>query len=149
MQRKLTWATLLGAAIVIAAAYPRPVLATPASGGFTSSTLARGRFGDINVFNHLIPPDFWKSRHNGDVWLSFQKTKGQSDVYVQSNVFPAGASSGWHTHPGHSLIIVAAGTVTAYDGDDSKKDAWDTEGMGFGSIPAVTMCTTSGTKTLQ
>jgi hypothetical protein len=24
----------------------------------------------------------------------------------------------WHTHPGPSLIIVTAGTVTAYDGDD-------------------------------
>src|SRR6185503_9536819 len=108
MQRKLTWGMLLGTAIVMAAALPRPVLATPATGGFVSTTLALGRFGDINVFNHLIPPDFWKSRHNSDVWLSWQKTKGLSDVYVQSNVFPAGASSGWHTHPGHSLIIVAA-----------------------------------------
>ena len=29
-----------------------------------------------------------------------------------------GGSTGWHTHPGHSLIIVTAGTVTAYEGDD-------------------------------
>ena len=47
-----------------------------------------------------------------------QKTKGASDLYVQSNVWAPGGTTGWHTHPGHSLIIVTAGTVTAYDGDD-------------------------------
>jgi uncharacterized cupin superfamily protein len=133
MQRKMTSAILFSAAtMLVAAYYARPVLATPATGGFVGTTLAVGRFGDINVFNHLIPPNFWQSRHNSDVWLSFQKTKGLSDVYVQSNVFPPGASSGWHTHPGHSLIIVAAGTVTAYDGDDRKcRPHVYTQGMGF------------------
>ena len=29
-----------------------------------------------------------------------------------------GDSTGWHTHPGASLIIVTQGTVTAYEGDD-------------------------------
>ena len=108
-----------------------PVLATPAS-GFTATTLALGRFGDINVFNHLVPPDFWKSRHNRDVWLSLQKTTGSSDVYVQNNVWAPGGSTGWHTHPGHSLIIVTAGTVTAYDGHDRRcRPQVYTVGMGF------------------
>jgi quercetin dioxygenase-like cupin family protein len=129
----MTSAILFSAATMLVAAYSaRPVLATPATGGFVGTTLAVGRFGDINVFNHLIPPNFWKSKHNSDVWLSFQKTKGLSDVYVQNNVFPPGASSGWHTHPGHSLIIVAAGTVTAYDGDDRTcRPHVYTQGMGF------------------
>ncbi len=26
--------------------------------------------------------------------------------------------TGWHTHPGPSIIIVTQGTVTAYEGDD-------------------------------
>jgi len=53
-------------------------------------------------------------------------------VYVQSNVWNPGGSTGWHTHPGHSLIIVTAGTVTAYEGDDpSCKPAVYTKGMGF------------------
>ena len=51
-------------------------------------------------------------------WQSKLQTKGLSDVYVQSNVWTPGGSTGWHTHPGPSLIIVTAGTVTAYDGDD-------------------------------
>jgi quercetin dioxygenase-like cupin family protein len=37
---------------------------------------------------------------------------------VQSNTWLAGGSTGWHTHPGHSLIIVTAGEVTVYEGDD-------------------------------
>ncbi len=60
MRRKLTGLTLLGAAIVITAHYARPLLATPAS-GFVGTTLAVGRFGEINVFNHLVPPDLLKS----------------------------------------------------------------------------------------
>ena len=120
MRPRLMWVMLLGAAIVaITAQYTKPVQATPAV-GFVGTTLAKGRFGEINVFNHLVPPDFFKSRKKKDVWLSWQKTKGLSDVYVQNNVWAPGGSTGWHTHPGHSLIIVTAGTVTTYEGDDPK-----------------------------
>ena len=108
---------------MIAAAIYQACSGDTGCSGFVGTTLALGRFGDINVFNHLIPPDFWKSRHKSDVWLSWQKTKGLSDVYVQSNVWAPGGSTGWHTHPGHSLIIVTAGTVTAYDGDDQQMQA--------------------------
>jgi quercetin dioxygenase-like cupin family protein len=131
MRQTLLTISVVGAAIIVATSTTRPVLATPAS-GFVGTTLAVGRFGDINVFNHLVPPDFWKSRHNRDLWLSLQKTKGSSDVYVQSNVWAPGGSTGWHTHPGHSLIIVTAGTVTAYEGDDRRcRPRTYTVGMGF------------------
>jgi hypothetical protein len=44
----------------------------------------------------------------------------------------AGGTTGWHTHPGHSLIIVTAGAVTAYEGNDpSCKPTVYTVGMGF------------------
>ena len=110
-------------AIVVTALYhARNVLATPSS-GFTSTTLALGRFDEIDVFNHLIPPNLWQSR---------QKTKGLSDLYVQSNVWDPGGTTGWHTHPGHSLIVVTAGTVTAYEGDDPNCTPHVyTTGMGF------------------
>ena len=130
MRLKLMWVMLLGAAIVaITAQYTKPVLATSAA-GFVGTTLARGRFGDINVFSHLVPPGKGKSQSGSDVWLSLQKTKGLSDVYVQSNVWAPAGSTGWHTHPGHSLIIVTAGTVTTYEGDDpecssTRVHGWD------------------------
>ena len=105
MRRKLTW--FLGAVIVGAGAYAATLLATPSS-GFTGATLAVARFDELDLHTHTVP-DFWQSK---------LQTKGLSDVYVQSNVWTPGGSTGWHTHPGPSLIIVTAGTVTAYDGDD-------------------------------
>jgi quercetin dioxygenase-like cupin family protein len=107
------------------------VQATPAL-GFVGTTVAGARFGEINVFNDLIPPEFWKSRHHSQPWLSWQKTRGKSDVYVQSNVWQPGGSTGWHTHPGHSLIIVTQGEVTSYEGDDKAcRPTVYTTGMGF------------------
>src|SRR6476661_646682 len=125
MRRKLTWMLLIGAAVVGAAVYGGNVFATPAS-GFAGTTLALGRFDDIDVMNQSFPDGFLRP------WLSIQKTKGPSDLYVQSNVWAVGGSTGWHTHPGHSLIIVTAGTVTAYEGDDRRcRPTVYTQGMGF------------------
>jgi hypothetical protein len=104
---------LFSAAIVVTALYhTRKLHATPAA-GFVATTFAQGRFGEIDVFNHLIASNSRHEEHEGDIWLSWQKAKGSSDVYVQSNVWQPGGSTGWHTHTGHRLIIVTAGTVTA------------------------------------
>lgn len=130
MRTKLLW-VVLGTVILGAAAYVGKVQATPAS-GFTGTTLAVGRFGDIEASNHLFLPDEGRRRRHKNLWFSFQKTKGESDLYVQNNVWAAGGTTGWHTHPGHSLIIVTAGTVTTYEGDDPKcKPHVYTTGMGF------------------
>ena len=96
----------------------RGVRATPPS-GFTGSTIALGRIDEIDVRNHELFPEDLRDALGKRTWASLQRTKGPSDLYVQSNVWAPGGSTGWHTHPGHSLIIVTAGTVTAYDGDDS------------------------------
>lgn len=146
MRKRMIGVVLLGTALLITSFYVGKALATPSS-GFMGSTIAVGRFGEFDVFNKLIP-------HGGNVWLSLQKTKGLSDAYVQSNVWQPGGHTGWHTHPGHSLIIVAAGTVTAYEGNDPTcKPSVYTQGMGFvdpggdhvhlirneGTIPASTI----------
>ena len=133
MKRRLMWLSLLSATTIVTALYyVGNVRATPAS-GFGAKTLALGRFGEMDVFNQLVdPPDAQMPGNNGNVWLSLQKTKGLSDVYVQSNTFAVGGSTGWHSHPGHSLIIVTAGAVTDYEGDDpSCTPHVYTVGMGF------------------
>jgi hypothetical protein len=107
--------TVLAAALAIAALSAGPLHATPASPGFVGSTIVKGTFGQINVFNSVVPPDFWKSWVKSDVWLSWQRTVGNSDLYVQSNTWQVGATTGWHSHPGHSLIIITSGTVTDYE----------------------------------
>ena len=105
MKSKWIWAFLL--VVVGAAVYGGTVLATP-SIGFTSTTLAKAQLGKLDVRGES-KPDHWKVK---------LKTKGLTDLYVQSNVFAPGGSSGWHTHPGPSLITVTQGTVTVYEGDD-------------------------------
>jgi hypothetical protein len=107
--QKTSWLVLFGAVIAATALYyVDKIQATPAE-KFTGTTLAVGKFDRINVANHTIVEGADPNNKN---WLSLQKTQGTSDVYVQSNVWQPGGSTGWHTHPGHSLIIVTAGTVT-------------------------------------
>jgi quercetin dioxygenase-like cupin family protein len=50
-------------------------------------------------------------------WFFKTIVKGDSDVYIVQNTFPVGAHTGWHTHPGPSLVTVTAGTITAYEAD--------------------------------
>jgi len=126
MRRRLIGFLL--AVIVAAGAYASTLLATPSS-GFVGTTLAVARFDEIDVKNFTLPANFWQAR---------LKTQGLSDVYVQSNVWAPvtgsgpGGTTGWHTHPGHSLILVTAGTVTAYEGDDPTcTPQVYSQGMGF------------------
>lgn len=119
MRHRLTWLVLFGAVIVATAGfYVGKAWATPAS-GFVATTLAKGTLGAFEVFNHSILPNSTGDDDNDkNVWLSLQKTKGSSDLYVQSNVWQPGGSTGWHSHPGHSLIVVTAGAVTDYESND-------------------------------
>ena len=57
-------------------------------------------------------------RSNLPEWLLNTRIRGDSDVYVVQNTFPPGAHSGWHTHPGPSLITVTSGAVTVYEASD-------------------------------
>jgi hypothetical protein len=116
MKRRLIWAVLLSGALAMAALYyAKSARATPAN-LFSGKTIAVGTFDEFDVFNQFsngeLPAGF-----PGNVWISLQKTKGPSDLYVQSNTWQPGGSTGWHTHPGHSLIIVTSGTVTEYEDD--------------------------------
>jgi len=68
------------------------------------------RFDEIDVRNR------YPTHHPS--WHAKLTTRGDSDVFVQSNVWAPGGSTGWHTHPGPSLILVTAGTISGYEGDD-------------------------------
>ena len=135
MRRKLMGLLVIAATIGVASLYfSGRVHATPATNpGFSTVTLSQGSFGEFEVFNHFISsnPTAGES-HKRNVWFSWQGTKGASDLYVVNNTWAPKADTGWHTHPGHSLITVTAGTVTAYEGDDPdcKPHAY-TVGQGF------------------
>jgi quercetin dioxygenase-like cupin family protein len=140
------------ATITAAALYQPERAAAATAKGYKSSLLAVGRFGEINVSNSF--PHHAKEERNEQLWFSLQQTKGPSDLYIQNNVWQPGESTGWHTHPGHSLIIVAEGTVTEYMSDDPEcKPHVYTQGMGLvdpggnhvhlikneGTVPAITI----------
>jgi quercetin dioxygenase-like cupin family protein len=107
MQHRLAWLSLLGAVILVAAG---SALATE-SKGFTSTTVAKGPIDAIEVSSFFL-------NDKGKLWLSFLKTVGKSDANVVSNVWEPGGYTGWHTHPSYTLVIVTAGTLTQYQGDD-------------------------------
>jgi quercetin dioxygenase-like cupin family protein len=46
------------------------------------------------------------------------EVKGFSDVYVVQNKVAPGGHTGWHSHPGPSIVSVVSGTATEYHGDD-------------------------------
>jgi len=124
MRRTQMWLVLLFSAAILLAAhrYAEKAWATAATTGYKATTLYFGTFQEIDVFNHAtkksLPPGF-----EGNLWLSVQRTRGASDLYIQNNTWApvtmggVVASTGWHTHPGHSLIIVTAGTITEYHPD--------------------------------
>jgi quercetin dioxygenase-like cupin family protein len=105
MRSKAIWAFLL--AVLGVTVYAANVLATPAS-GFTGTTIAKATYGEIYSHVHTVPA----------YWSEKIQTKGDSDLYVQQNTWQPGGSTGWHTHPGPSFIIVTEGSITAYEGDD-------------------------------
>lgn len=115
MRTRLKWLLLSCATLVVGTVYGTP------SSGFTGKTIGLGRFDDINVRLHVPMPVVQDSQENEEeqeFWRSVQQTNGPSDLYIQNNTWAPGGTTGWHSHPGHSLIIVTAGEITAYDGDD-------------------------------
>ncbi len=104
----------IAAALVAAAAalLVVPVQATPSVGVTTTILAGPIRFDEIDVAvrSALItePSEYWKGRI---------ETNEESDVYVVQNDFASGGTTGWHTHPGPSLVTVTMGEITAYESD--------------------------------
>ena len=105
MLSKRTIATWISAIALLAIAGAGVVQATAPS-GVVGTNLAVGSFGPIDA--KTLTSD-WQARID---------TKGDSDLYMVQNVFAPGASFGWHSHPGPSLVIVKTGALTLYQADD-------------------------------
>ena len=110
---------LIGLLLVASLATAGVVYGTAGS-GVTTTMIVQGNFGDIDVKTNF-------DGHKVDI-----ATKGDSDLYVVSNVIAPGGHTGWHTHPGPSLITVKAGTITAYNAaDPTCSPTVYTTGQGF------------------
>src|SRR6266404_2037172 len=97
---------LIALALIVVA----PARATP-SCGVNTVILALGHFpsGSLDLMCNELDLYGWNLK---------LKVKGDSDVYIVQSTFPPGTHTGWHTHPGPSLITVTAGQLTVYDADD-------------------------------
>lgn len=103
MNREMFFSVSLAALAVLAAP---PAGATPAS-GFTAVQTIKGTYPALTVKGEKT-----------DKWDVKIDTKDTSDVYVVRNAIAVGGQSGWHKHPGPSLITVTIGEITAYDSHD-------------------------------
>lgn len=107
MNRKWACALLLGLAAAGGSAGKVIAQTTPSKPQTT--ILAQSTLGPLLLAGHAHPR--W-------VWAARLMTRGQSDFYVVDNKFNPGDSTGFHQHPGPSIIFVVNGTVTNYDSGD-------------------------------
>jgi quercetin dioxygenase-like cupin family protein len=107
---RMTIASLaLAAGLAVVMAFPGS--ATPSTGGQTSTILARGTI-----------------------------TGRGTDVVTALNVFPgmtatAVSSSGWHSHPGNTFVIVQSGAITLYKGSNPCHGRTYIAGQAFVEVP--------------
>jgi quercetin dioxygenase-like cupin family protein len=120
--KKTSILPLLIALIAVGAFTATPARATPAC-NVDSVTLAVGHY----------PSGLLDLGCEIDNWELEMKVKGDSDVYVTQHTFPTGAHTGWHTHPGPSLITVISGELTVYDGATCTSTTY-TAGQSFTDI---------------
>jgi quercetin dioxygenase-like cupin family protein len=97
----------LAAAIGVAVS-SSPVQATPSTA--TSKVLVQAPVQPLHAvaLNKTI---------SGQPWAAFVATYGMTDGYVVENDFQPGQTTGWHSHPGPSLIFVVTGSITNYVSD--------------------------------
>ncbi|HSC74130.1 MAG TPA: hypothetical protein VLB89_08185 [Gaiellaceae bacterium] len=107
MKSRWMWALVL--ALMAGAVTAGVVSATPQSGVTTSFIVNKIPLSELDLKAHTIPADTWQLRF---------KTQGITDGYVVDNVLHPGGTTGWHSHPGPSLIYVIKGEVTNYESDD-------------------------------
>ncbi len=112
IHRSPFWRALLlitPALVIIAVFTAVPARATPAC-GLNTVILALEHYPSGSL-------DLMCNEFDQYGWFLKTKVKGDSDVYIVQNTFPVGAHTGWHTHPGPSLVTITAGTITAYEAD--------------------------------
>ena len=98
-KKKLT----IAAGALLTVLLPGAALATPSS-GLTSQLLSRGAAGEIRIVDKSTDIDF--------------KAKNPTDVAMVAATLATGGFTGWHAHPGPSVVIVKSGTLTMHEPHD-------------------------------
>lgn len=108
---RLTVALAVAAVLALASwALARPATVNADHNLPHGTILARGAFTeetDIKI----------KSTLGGDSRV--MNVKDSADVIVQNVTIAPGAQTGWHSHHGPVIVVVATGTMTLYQADDA------------------------------
>jgi hypothetical protein len=89
LQKRLACLVMFSITIVATALYDSGKALATESEGFKSTSLAQGRFREIDVTSTFQGGP--ESASNKETRQLLQQTKGMSDVYVQSNIWAPGA----------------------------------------------------------
>lgn len=106
--KKMPWKLILAVAFVTSGFAAGFVWATPGAG--ISTTIVSGPV-TLDAARALS-----QSEDHGVLFM----TRGESDVYVVQNVIKPGGHTGWHSHPGPSVVSVVSGTATEYRSDSDE-----------------------------
>ena len=109
--RRWSLALAVAALLAVGAAavnWPDAAQATPSSNFVSDAT--RSFFEKIRVLSGT-------DREGEDARVRII-AKDPSDVYAVTNTVAPGGYSGWHSHPGPSVVLVKSGTATVYEGSD-------------------------------
>lgn len=103
-------ACLAAGATAIAAALTGVALATPGSGA-VGTIVARAGFADhVDLL--------FRIRDHHGLATSVLQLRDAQDTVMQQITFSPGGHTGWHSHPGPALVLVAQGELRLYSADD-------------------------------
>ena len=102
---------LIQAAIVVAvvAAVGGAALATPGSGILSAQVFARGAFAEPVDLKFKLRPDSAEILH----------VPSAQDTVVQQVVIAPGGTTGWHSHPGPVVVVIASGELKFYSSEST------------------------------
>jgi quercetin dioxygenase-like cupin family protein len=103
---------LIAPALIVGVFTPVPAVANLGCGTTSTNLLAP------------VPAGYFPSgllnlmcRSNLPAWFLLTRIRGDSDLYITEVTFQPNSQTGWHSHPGPSLITVTEGTLTVYHDD--------------------------------
>ena len=91
---------LVAVGVTVLALVVGVALATPPNKGATTTLLTRATLGKFEA--------------KGD-GIQVESERHSADIAIAKVVLEPGGSTGWHHHPGVTLVSIASGTVAEYD----------------------------------
>jgi quercetin dioxygenase-like cupin family protein len=101
---------------------------------FKTAWATPGRGVTVTTIAGPVVLDDLEVRAEADDYKLKLKTSGQSSARVVHHQIVPGGDTGWHSHPGPVFVMVTAGTLTKYEGDDPNPAVYPA-GTGFVEHP--------------